>query len=173
MTFKQTFKYIHHLQDFADSYNKSKHSSIGMAPKEGSEENAAVVWNRLYWPTKTEKVKRLKFKYDIGDYVRLSYLRRAFQREYDHNWTGEVFKISRRYLRGGLPIYRVQDFKGNDLQGTFYQDELQKVVLEDDKLWKIDHVIKERKRGSRKEYLVRWLYWPKSFDSWVDELVDI
>ena len=175
LTYKQTFKYIDHLQDFADAYNESVHRSIDMAPEDVTEENAAKVWKKLYWPTSKEMRTFQRYRYNVGDYVRLSYLRRAFQREYDQNWTGEIFKISRRYRRAGLVIYKIQDFNGNDIQGTFYQDELQKVTIKEDQLWKIDKILKQRKRKNKTEYFVRWMYWPKSFDSWVDanDIVDL
>ena len=173
MTSKQTFKYVHLLQDFAKSYNSTVHSSIKMTPEDVSEENATQVWMNLYWPK--EKSKRPHFKHNVGDYVRLSYLRRTFQREYDQRWTGEIFKVSRRYSRGGLPIYRIKDFNGMDIDGTFYQSELQKVTIKDDQLWKVDKILKQRRRNNKTEYFVRWLHWPKSFDSWVDakDIVDI
>ena len=175
MTYKQTFKYIDHLQDFVDSYNSSKHGSIGMSPQDVSKETAVEVWKNLYWPTSAKYTPKQYFTYEVGDYVRLSYLRRTFQREYDQKWTGEIFKISRRYMRGGLAIYVIEDFNGNGIHGTFYQRELQRVTIKDDHLWKIDKILKQRKKNKKIEYLVRWLYWPASFDSWVDskDIVDI
>ena len=173
MTSKQTFKYVDLLQDFAKSYNSTVHSSIKMAPNDVSEENETQVWMNLYWPE--GKTKPIHFRYEVGDYVRLSYLRRAFQREYDQRWTGEVFITIRRYKRGGLPIYKVKDFNGKDLEGTFYQSELQKVTIKDDQLWKIDKILKQRRRKNKTEYFVRWLHWPNSFNSWVDakDVIDI
>ena len=175
MTYKQTFRFIDHLQDFAYSYNSTRHSSIGMAPENVSKENEVRVWHRLYWPSVQLQTKSTRFKFEVGDYVRLTYLRRTFQREYDQKWTGEIFEVSRKYIRGGLPIYNVQDFNREDIQGSFYQDELQRVIIKDDQLWKVDKILKQRKRKGKTEYLIRWLYWPKSFDSWVDasDIVDI
>ena len=40
--------------------------------------------------------------------------------------TKKRFIITRRYLRGGLPIYKIKDYHDDDIQGTFYQSELQK-----------------------------------------------
>jgi hypothetical protein len=31
-------------------------------------------------------------------------------REFDAKWTGEIFKVTQRIMRGGLPIYRLKDF---------------------------------------------------------------
>ena len=40
--------------------------------------------------------------------------------------TKKRFIITGRYLRGGLPIYKIKDYHDDDIQGTFYQSELQK-----------------------------------------------
>ena len=80
--------------------------------------------------------------------------------------TGEIFKVSKRYRRGSLSIYEIVDFNGNDLQGTFYQDILQKVTIRGDQIWKIDK--KLRKKGKKIEYLVQGLHWPSSLNSRVD-----
>ena len=39
--------------------------------------------------------------------------------------------------------------------------------LNDDDMFKIEKVIKYKGRGNKKEALVRWLGWPKQFDSWI------
>ena len=189
ITYKQNYRYIDHLQDFADSYNDTYHSSIGMAPAKVTKKDELAVWWKLYWPKKTtpkskkmlpitKKPKRTMpkpFKFKVGDYVRITHLRHVFTREYDQKWTGEIFKISERFLRQGLPIYKIKDFNGHDIKGSFYQAELQKVTLKEDQLWKIDKILKTRKRKGNTEYLVRWLYWPKSFDSWINakDVVDL
>jgi hypothetical protein len=42
-------------------------------------------------------------------------------------WTEELFIIRHRFLREGIPVYRIQDFEDGNIDGTFYQQELQKV----------------------------------------------
>ena len=187
ITYKQSVRYIDHLQDFAESYNNTRHRSIGMPPKNVKKQNETLVWWRLYWPkgkpskmvkaeakTKNRPVSK-PFKFKIGDHVRITHLRHPFSREYDQKWTGEIFKIAQRFLRGGIPVYKLRDFNEEDITGSFYQQELQKVTIKDDQLWKIDKILKRRKRNGQLEYLVRWMYWPKNFDSWVkaSDVVDI
>ena len=58
---------------------------------------------------KEKRDKKVKFLFKVGDKVRISHLRSAFQREYDIKWSGEIFKISRRFIRQGQPIYRIID----------------------------------------------------------------
>ena len=55
-----------------------------------------------------------------------------FTREYDGKWTGEISKVTQRIMRGGLLIYRLKDFRDEEINGTFYQSELQKVDVWDD-----------------------------------------
>ena len=66
----------------------------------------------------------------VGDRVRISHLRKIFTREYDEKWSGEIFVVSERRLRGGLPIYRLKDYLEDEIKGTFYQAELQKVTCD-------------------------------------------
>ena len=78
----------------------------------------------MYWPKDQNVVKKTKtvrkpFRFKIGDKVRLTHVRIPFSREYDERWTGEIFSISQKILRGGLPVYRVQDLNEEDIKGTF------------------------------------------------------
>ena len=34
-------------------------------------------------------------------------------------------------------------------------------------MFKVENVIKYKGRGNKREVLVRWLGWPKQFDSWI------
>ena len=36
------------------------------------------------------------------------------------------------------PIYRIKDYKGEEITGTFYKSELQKIDIKDEELWKIE-----------------------------------
>lgn len=164
-TYKNSHRYVDELQNFAKGYNQSYHRTIGMTPSDVNATNSYDVWVRMYPLLAPLKSQAYKFK--VGDKVRLTYLRNIFTREYDQKWTGEVFTISERFKRLGSPIYRVVDYDKEPITGTFYQSELQKVDMDDDALFKIEKIEKERGKGNNKEYFVKWLYWPKKFNSWV------
>ena len=90
-----------------DSYNKTWHSGIQSEPINVNKGNERRLWWQMYWPKydpkeeiKKKKKKRYRkrlFAYKVGDKVRISQLKSAFQREYDNKWSYEIFKISRRY----------------------------------------------------------------------------
>ena len=90
-----------------------------------------------------------------------------FTRAYDETYSGEVFRIYKRYHRGTLPIYRLQDLQQEEIKGTFYESELQKIDYDPDQPFKIDKIIKTRGKGKVKQHLVQWKYYPKKFNSWI------
>jgi hypothetical protein len=143
-----------------------------MPPDKVTKAKEINLWWSMYWPKKTPIVTKPKkvrkpFKFKVGDNVRISHLRNVFSREYDEKWSGEIFVISERQLRGGLPIYRLKDHLNEEIKGTFYQQELQKVNVREDDEFKVEKILQTKGRGRNKQYLVKWLHWPSKFNSWV------
>lgn len=50
----------------------------------------------------------------VGDHVHISILK-TYPREYDEKWSGEMFVVSNRRLRGGLSIYRLKDYLNKEI----------------------------------------------------------
>ena len=90
-------------------------------------------------------------------------------REYSQKWTGELFKIDTQFRREGLPVYTILDWDGERVDGTFYEPELQPVTIDPTTEYRVEKILKRRVRNKRKEVLVRWLHWPKKYDSWIPE----
>lgn len=170
---EQTHRYVNVIQNLVSDYNNRPHRSIGQfSPSDVNESNADEVRYSSYLArkhvSKSFKKNRRKFKFKVGDLVRITHDRRPFQRDYQQKWTEEIFKIRRRYVRDQNPVYQVKDFGNEEIEGTFYQPELQRVNKDQDTVWKIEKILKKRTRGGVKQALVRWLGWPKKFDSWID-----
>ena len=75
---------------------------------------------------------RKPFSLKVGDKVRLSNKRTAFSKDYKGTFTREVFEVYkrfRRYPRFDINLYKVKDLAGELIEGTFTQNELQKVEL--------------------------------------------
>ena len=90
-------------------------------------------------------------------------------REYSQKWTGELFKIDTWFRREGVPVYTILDWDGERVDGTFYEHELQPVTIDPTTEYRVEKILKRRVRNKRKEVLVRWLHWPKKYDSWIPE----
>ena len=116
------------LQDIVQSYNNSKHSSIGTSPNRVTKTNESRIWNHQY---KDEIDKRQhRHKYKIGDFVRLLHLDNPFTKKYLPRFTKEVFIIADR-LNTKPVTYRVMDQKQDISKGGFYDNELVRVKIKD------------------------------------------
>ena len=160
LTVKNTFQFLDALPKLVAGYNASTHRSIKMAPSRVTVENEDVVWNNLYAKRLTGKKRKSTLK--KGDVVRLNKKHRTFSKGYLAGWTEEVFVVS-RVIQGMIPTYKVKEWDGEPLQGTFYEEDLQKVNVKTDDLFRVEKIVKRRKN----QVLVRWNGWPAKYDSWI------
>lgn len=113
--------------------------------------------------------KKSPFRFKIGDNVRISHLKHTFEREFMEKYTGEVFKIKLRFIKQNIPMYKLQDLNEEELVGSFYQAELQKVEKPEETLWEVEKIVSKRRRNKKNMVLVKWLNFPSSFNSWIPE----
>ena len=76
------------LDVFTTAYNNSFHRSIKRAPVHVNKENEKEVHDTQYI---NDVTKPSKYKYKVGNFVRISHKKRVFTREYQEKWSGEVF----------------------------------------------------------------------------------
>jgi hypothetical protein len=164
-TEKNTYKWIDVLQDLVASYNQTYHRSIGKAPADVTKQNEAELWKKLYYDDISAPAS---YKLNEGDVVRMSILKGNFKKERDENYTRELFVVTERYRRSGIPLYKLKDWAGDLLVGSFYEQELLLVQVNESTEYKIEKVIKKRVKGGKRQLLVHWLGWPQKFDSWLD-----
>ena len=67
-----------------------------------------------------------------------------------------------------VPVYKLKDEAGEILDGTFYDEEIQKVIKEDD-VYRVEKAFCMRKRKGVVEYFVKWKGYSDKFNSWVAE----
>ena len=75
---------------------------------------------------KNSKRKKSNFRFKINDQVQISYNKYVFQRDYHQKWTEEYFIITQRARKANHNMYKLKDLSGEDIDGFFYESELQK-----------------------------------------------
>ena len=103
----------------------------------------------------------------MSDRVRVSKYKGTFEKGYETNWSEEVFTVHEVHP-SEPPVYRLRDDLGDVLEGTFYELELQKVVIASDKVFRVEAVLERRKVGARTNALVKWFGYSSKFNSWID-----
>lgn len=122
-TYSGSDRYCEILESLIGLYNNRRHRSIGMAPADVNEKNVLQVWQNL---NKSNNVKRYPLL-RCGDFVRLAKPKEVFDKGYKALWTSEIFVI-KKVIAHQQPVYRINDLEGNDITGSFYEQELQKVT---------------------------------------------
>ena len=144
--------YIDKLDDIVDEYNNTYHRTIKMKPVD--------VKDNTYIDFKKE-VNDKDPKFKVGDHVRISKHKNIFAKGYTPNWSEEVFVIKK--VKNTVPwTYVINDLNGEEIIGTFYEKELQKI---NQKEFRIEKVIK---REGDKLY-VKWKGYDSSLNSCIDK----
>ena len=166
------------LPEITESYNNTHHRTIDMSPSQALKTNDVTLWKKIYPQPSDKKTKILKiggprrknpYKFKVGDKVKLSFIEETFAKEYDSKWTDEHFIVTSRNIGEQIPQYGIKDWDNNSIDGRFYEQELQKVVLpeEHNTVYEIEKILKRRSRRGVREVFVHWKGWHKRFCSWI------
>ena len=159
-----TRKYTDVLQPLIDKYNSTKHRSIGMTPSDARKpSNYQQVFKNLYF--KKVQARNYKPKYAIGDKVRITIAKNIFEKGYTVNWSDKIYTVT-QVLKTLPPTYKIRDDR-EELEGTFYQPELQKTTED---TFRIEKVLRwKRKDDGTRIARVKWVGYDTSYNSWVPE----
>ena len=93
--------------------------------------------------------------------MRISKYKSIFAKGYNPDWSEQVFVIEK--FKNAVPwTYVINDLNGEEITGTFYEKELQKI---DQQEFRIEKIIK--RKGD--ESYVKWKGYDNSFNSWIDK----
>ena len=187
MNFYNTNRYIDVLQDIVRSYNNKKHWGLchltpNIVHRIDDVKYILPELSKLIYKRKFLNYGKLGKKYlnigpplfsdsidntfELSSYVRVLSLtgESTFYKGYQPLYTIEIFKI-RRIVAGPPQTYRIEDLKGNRIDGTFYKQELRKVQLPTH--FKVEKVLKSKVINGEKYNLVRFVGYSELFDEWI------
>ena len=167
MTENETRKYINVLDDIVKSYNLRWHRMINMSPEQAEKEqnhfNVRLSQERYYHKI-IEKSKKPKYK--VGEYVRVAKSGNVFKRSYDEQFDTDFFIIEDIKRNLPRPMYILKSPLGVVQTDLYYEEELQPYRSD---VWKIEEVLRRRRRNGRAQSLVKWLGFPLEEASWIDD----
>ena len=157
-TYSNKRKYTHVIQKLVHAYNHTYHHSIQRSPAEVNPSNQELVWLTSYGGRRPKKPKLR-----VGTRVRISMIRRRFEKSYFQGWNEEEFEVAEAFT-GDPPNNKIKNLKGVTLEGSFCKPEIQK-VFRNDNVYKIESILKKRKLKKYQEYFVKCLGYPDSFNT--------
>ena len=154
------YKWIDKISELVSNYNNTVHRTIKMKPNQVTSKNAKDLYDEIY--RKNSLRMRVKSKFRVGDYVRISKYKHVFEKGYQPNWTTEIFKIS-KVKNTFLVTYELKDYKDNPIKGCFYEFELLKTKHSN--VYLVEKIVK--RRGNK--VFVKWLGFDDSHNSWIEK----
>ena len=101
-------------------------------------------------------------KFRLGDSVRVSKYKTIFEKGYTPNWSTEVFKIVK--VQQTNPVtYLLEDWRGNPIEGGFYEYELLKAAVPG--VYLVEKIL----RRKDDKVFVKWLGFDKEHNSWINK----
>ena len=164
----ETRKWIDVVQNIVLGYNNTYHTTIKMTPSEASKpENSDTVWWNIYGAYITHEYGPPRFK--IGQTVRISKYKSIFDKGYLPNFTEEYFKIKQIIFTRPI-VYKLEDLKGEEVNGIFYESELSAYNASDEVEYKIEKVLGKKKIKNKNYILVKYKGWPDKFNEWIPQV---
>ncbi|KAI8123526.1 putative uncharacterized transposon-derived protein F54H12.3 [Lucilia cuprina] len=157
-SFNGSYYWLDVYKDLIDAYNNKVHRTIKLAPINVNSTNEKKLLNTVYNNIKKYKIS----KFNVGDYVRISKYKHIFEKGYTPNWTTEIFKI--KSVKNTFPTtYLLEDYRGNPIEGGFYDEELSKTKYPDTYL--VEKVLKTK----GEKVFVKWLGFSNQHNSWINK----
>lgn len=151
-----TYKWLDILPKLIEKYNTTKHRTIKMKPIDVNKKNEIYLLDSIYSQIKTVGIAKFK----VGDSVRVSKHREAFEKGYKPNWSNEIFIIHEIKLTNPV-MYILRDQSEHIIKGGFYEHELQKVKHPD--IYLVERVLKRK----NDMVFVKWLGFTNEHNSWI------
>ena len=155
-TAENTRNWVDMLDRLVAEYNNTVHSTTGMTPIECS------TLKNTGKPSVYEKVLQ-KPKFKVGDKVRISRIKGDFEKGYVPNWSEAVYVI--HVVKQTNPrTYILKDMRDEVLEGSFYEQELQKTSQD---TYRIEKVLRKKKINGIEHALVKWMRYSDKFNEWI------
>ena len=145
-TYFRTKKWVNYLQPVLDSYNNSIHKSTKMAPNEVDKNDESIVFQNMYGAKNLKELfsqQFIKSKLNVGDNVRVKYDISSLDKSYYPMWSDVIYKIKQIIYKPFKPQY-VIELDGEVIKRRFYPEELQKIFVDENTLYRIEKIISYR-----------------------------
>jgi hypothetical protein len=158
---RDSWNWVTILPQLVAAYNSNWHSTLKMAPNDVTYKNERKVYESRFSKT---PLKKAKFKYKVGQIVRVVQLFNIFRKRFKQTFSDQVYKVIQA-IPSDPVVYRIANLdKDEALPGVYYQQELGSG--EGDQ-YVIEKILKTEKKRGKTRYLVEFKGY-KGKKYWID-----
>ena len=154
---KHTLIWMDVLPKIIDAINHSKCRVTGMKPIDVNFKNAQSVWLKVYGNPYSQSSKLPRYR--KGDAVRIARDKGIFEKGYWPNFSDEIVEID-SVKRSNPHTYKLKDERGEMFKNKFYEQEIGKTKKNAGTSYRIEKVIRKRKRKGKLELFVKFIGYP-------------
>lgn len=142
------------------------HRTIKMSPIDAEKDENQIEVRKTYFEKYLKAdLKQRKPKFRLGESVRIWKKRGTFHRGYMEDFTREHFIISKVLNNLPVPRYKLKDYNGEEIVGSFFENEL--VQYNPSEFYESQVIKKRKNKKNGLEYLIHYIGYPSSMDQWV------
>ncbi|HIC31736.1 MAG TPA: hypothetical protein EYO76_07440 [Flavobacteriaceae bacterium] len=162
----ESYRYVDVLQFLVRNYNTTYHRSIGMSPVEAEDESNIEELTRAHAKLRSKvRLRKMKPRYKKGDVVRVSLSKSPFTRSYHIQQSHQRYIVKKVVVKHVVPLYILEDDKGVELTGHFYENQLTRVDIDTYRV----NIIGQRRRRGKQEYKVHYVGYDNSYDEYLSK----
>jgi len=160
----QTRRYVDILPEIVDAYNHSYHRTIGQTPASVKKADEDRLWARMFGDGGEKGEPK---PVPPNTKVRVSKVKGVFEKGYLPNWSQEYF-LAHEQRDNPKRVYKLTDAAGEEIKGSWYPEELQKI---ENPKYLVEKILRRRTnpKTKKREFLIKWQGWPAKFNSWITE----
>ena len=147
------------LPSFLEAINNSPSRPLnGMTPNQIDQKNAREIWKKIYGSGEDNIRKRKLLK--EGDKVRISKGNQIFRKGYFPTHSDHIYTVQRTH-NTRPEHYEIAEHDGTKVKRIFYRPELQKTREDAQTSYRVEKVLRRRKKGKEMELLVKFIGYPE------------
>jgi hypothetical protein len=164
--FKNTWPKV--LQDIVSSINRTENKALNyLVPADLNSPTDDPIVREARRNISVNPVKKTVEKnLPVGSYVYADFPDEPFTKAFDFA-RGMVFVISHVNTKEKPYLYSLKELNDKPVKKKYYSWQLRVASDPYKTNLPIEKILQERKKGSQKEFLVKWLFYDNSYNSWV------
>ena len=168
-----------YLNKVIKAYNSRTHRMLGMSPNEAHKpKNIDTLWFKFRNQAWKNMPPPANYKYEVNDAVRISEAAASepLRKDFYQSFSTAIYYISARFSKANVNRYTLKDQQNDPVNNrTFTEQQMHLVKVSKQTVYRIERVLHYKVFQGRVYAYVKWLNYPKKFNTYVpkDDVINL